>query len=55
MKNVKGATTLSQFTRTLDPVGNPTLVATLRGSTTTNEAMQYKMAKQAGSQGKGGR
>ena len=41
VKNQKGTAVLSQFTRTLDPVGNPTLVATLRGSTTTNEAMQY--------------
>lgn len=44
VRNAKGATVLSQFTRTLDPVGNPTLVATLRGAATTNEAMQYDVS-----------
>jgi len=42
--NQKGATVLSRFTRTLDPVGNPTQVATLRGATTTYEAMEYDPA-----------
>ena len=39
--NANGSTILSDFTRTLDPVGNPTLIATNRGGTTTNAAYEY--------------
>jgi RHS repeat-associated protein len=41
LSNDNGSTVLSRFTRTLDPAGNPTLVATLRGSTTNSVAYTY--------------
>ena len=39
--NMQSATVLSKFVSTLDSAGNPTLVATTRGATTTNEAYTY--------------
>ena len=36
-----GPTILSDFTQTLDPNGNPTLIATNRGGSTTNVAYDY--------------
>jgi hypothetical protein len=39
--NLNGSSVPSEFTQTLDPVGNPTLIATTRGITTTNEAFAY--------------
>lgn len=44
VKNAKGPSVLSQFTRTLDPVGNPTTIATLRGTSTTYETLIYDAA-----------
>ena len=41
VSNDAGSTVLSRFTRTLDAVGNPTLIATRRGATTTNVAYTY--------------
>lgn len=39
--NKKGATVRSQFGYTLDPDSNPTLIATTRGTTVTNDAYNY--------------
>jgi hypothetical protein len=39
--STNGSSTLSAFTRTLDGVGNPTLIATTRGAATTNLAYAY--------------
>jgi RHS repeat-associated protein len=39
--NVKSGSSLSRFTWTLDPVGNPTKVDTLRGGTDTYDGYQY--------------
>jgi RHS Repeat len=39
--NVKSGTSLSKFSWTLDPVGNPTKVDTLRGGTDSYDGYQY--------------
>lgn len=44
VSNGKGTSILSRFALTLDPVGNPLVVATTRGSTTSSEAYAYDSA-----------
>jgi RHS repeat-associated protein len=41
VENIKGTTVLSRFTATLDAIGNPKLIATTRGTTTTNLSYLY--------------
>ena len=45
VESVKGTNVLVRVNQTLDPVGNPTLSATTRGTTTTNETYSYDPAE----------
>ncbi|MEV4318828.1 putative adhesin [Actinocrispum sp. NPDC049592] len=45
VSNDRAGQVLSRFTRTLDPVGNPTSVATIRGPTTRTDTYTYDAAE----------